>query len=446
MDKFEIRPASGARRTTPGPGPAVRPVAASPALPAGASETTAHASRLGAFIRSHLGEVVAAWESFARTLDVSRQMSPEALRDHGKAMLRVVADELDASPPTQEISTRSWGHADPHRSSDRAAASHGASRQLSGFDPVKLVSELGALRASVLSLWQKSAAAGADPLTLEDHLRFNQAIDRALAASVKSYAANVASSRDMFLAILGHDLRGPLAAIRMSALVLGKVGLGEAPRLMAAARVDRAARQMGHLIQDLQEFTRSRLGGGIPIQRAACDVGLVCADVIESVVTTHAGLALKFQPLGDLVVMADEDRLQQVVSNLLHNAVQHGDPLGEVSLLARGDVDEVMVQVRNSGRPIPDAALPFLFEPLVQAAPEDEAPADQRSGTSQGLGLFIAREIVQGHGGTITVASEGRAGTVFSVRLPRDGTSPPPYARGMGAGRAGSVGRTMGRW
>jgi signal transduction histidine kinase len=286
------------------------------------------------------------------------------------------------------------------------------------------VSEFRALRASVLALWQKAVGISTDPLALEDNIRFNEGIDRALAESVKSYAANVASSRDMFLAILGHDLRGPLATIGMSAHVLVAADLGEAARQQAAARVQRASLQMGRLITDLLEFTQSRLGGGIPIRRADCDLAWLCSEVVESVRASHPEQALTFQACGDLNVQADADRLQQVLSNLLYNAVQHGDPQAEVSLLARGTSEGVTLAVRNRGRPIPPHAMPYIFEPLVRANAGTAAPGEDRSRTSLGLGLFIVREIVRGHGGSIAVASDRQAGTVFTLCLPRRATPP----------------------
>lgn len=375
--------------------------------------------RLGSFIRGHLDAIVAEWEVFARSLDVSKRMSVVELRDHCKEMLLSVADDMEVSESANERTAKSKGHADSSNPSESPATSHGALRQLSGFDLVELVAEFRALRASVLALWQKSVGSGASAQALEDNIRFNEAIDRALAESVKSYAANVASSRDMFLAILGHDLRGPLSAVSLSARVLGKAGLDEAPRLMAAARVDRAASQMSHLITDLLEFTQSRLGGGIPIRRAACDLQHLCAEAIESVRASHPGQALVFHALGDLQVLADADRLHQALCNLLHNAVQHGDPHAAVSLLAQGEADEVVLQVCNAGRPIPADSMPFIFEPLVRAPQSGVAPVDERSRTSLGLGLFIVREIVRGHGGSVTVTSDKTTGTTFTIRLPR---------------------------
>ena len=114
----------------------------------------------------------------------------------------------------------------------------------------------------------------------------------------------------------------------------------------------------------------------------------------------------------------DGERLQQALSNLLNNAVQHGDRSQPITLSAHGDAEKVAVQVRNHGRPIPLDQLQVIFNPLVQIA-ESQSEPDQRTTTSLGLGLYIAREIVTGHGGTIHVTSTAEDGTAFVVEIPR---------------------------
>ena len=325
-----------------------------------------------------------------------------------------------ASPTTiKERAAKSKGLAESPDRAETAATTHGALRQLSGFDLVQLVAEFRALRASVLALWQRWVGPGAEAAAFEENMRFNEAIDKALAESVESYSSNVDSSRDMFLAILGHDLRGPLAGINMSNAVLGKPDLSDAARQSAVARSKRASLEMSRLITDLLEYTRSRLGAGIPVERSACDLGPICEEAIESIRTIHPEQVFSFQAVGDLTLQADAARLQQVLSNLLNNAVQHGNSQAAVSLRAEGEKDAVVVKVGNSGRPIPPGALASIFEPLIQGPGPGTPESDERSKTSLGLGLYIVREIVQGHDGTVTVQSAAETGTVFTIRLPR---------------------------
>ena len=375
--------------------------------------------KFSTFIRNHLDAVVAEWETFARTLVPSEHMTALALRDHCREILLGVADDMEVKETIKERAAKSRGLAESEDLPESAATSHGALRQLSGFDLVQLVAEFRALRASVLALWQRSVGPGAEASALEENIRFNEAIDKALAESVKSYSANVASSRDMFLAILGHDLRGPLSGIDMSSTVLGKPDLAEDTRQKAVTRIKRATLEMSRLITDLLEYTRSRLGAGIPMERTSCDLVPVCEEALESIRTSHPEQTFKFQASGDLRVEADAPRLQQVLSNLLNNAVQHGDRQAAVSLLAQGEEDALVLKVCNAGRHIPADALPAIFEPLIQAPSSGTSDPDGRSKTSLGLGLFIVREIVLGHGGTITVTSAADTGTIFTIRLPR---------------------------
>ena len=243
-------------------------------------------------------------------------------------------------------------------------------------------------------------------------------MDKALAQSVQRYSSEVAASRDMFLAVLGHDLRGPLSGINLSAMVLAKPGLSDAARQQAAARVKRASRDMNRLITDLLEYTRTRLGAGIPIDRTACDLGPVCEASLEDTRAGNPEQQFVQRMSGDLNLQADAARLQQALSNLLSNAVQHGNRQSPVSLTADGEVDAIVLKVCNAGDPIPADALQAIFEPLVQA-PNASSEAHERSKTSLGLGLFIVREIVLAHDGTISVESSTAAGTVFTIRLPR---------------------------
>jgi signal transduction histidine kinase len=289
---------------------------------------------------------------------------------------------------------------------------------MAGFDLVQLFAEFRAMRASVMAFWQRSGGSAADATSIEEIARFNEGMDKALAESVQRYSSEVGASRDMFLAVLGHDLRGPLSAIDMSAMVLFRSGISDEGRQQAALRIQRASRGMKRLITDLLEYTRTRLGAGIPVERTACDLGPVCEASLEDIRAGNPQQHFVQQISGDLNLQADAARLQQALSNLLNNAVQHGNRLTPVLLEVAGDSRAIVVKVSNSGEPIPSDALASIFEPLVQA-PNANTGAHDSSKTSLGLGLFIVREIVLAHGGTIGVESSAAAGTVFTIRLPR---------------------------
>jgi hypothetical protein len=379
---------------------------------------------LSVFISHNTDAIVDEWEVFAKTLlPVADTMSSLALRDHCREILQATVADMQTRETENERAAKAQGNAPQDTVADAAATAHGTLRHLSGFDLVQLVAEFRALRASVLALWSRQKFAGlsavipSEDSEIEQIMRFNEAIDQALAASIDSYSAAVTTSRDMFLAVLGHDLRSPLQAISMTGQMLLRPGISDAARQAAAMRIDRCASAMGLLINDLLEFTRTRLGSGIPLEKTACDLGTICTTALETIRAGNPEQSFEEQISGNLVTLADAPRLHQVLLNLLSNAVQHGDREKTISLIATGNEDGIEVRVKNFGRPIAPAALQKIFEPMVRAA-GPEADTSELSKSSLGLGLFIVREIVVGHGGSVTVQSSQDAGTVFTVRLP----------------------------
>lgn len=374
--------------------------------------------KLSVFIRDNMDAIVADWEDFARTLPAAQGMSTLALRDHSREILLAIASDMELRQSDQQRADEAQDIVPTEASTTSAAAEHGALRQLAGFDLVQLFAEFRALRASVMAFWQRSEGAQSGPASINEITLFNEGMDKALAHSVQRYSSEVAASRDMFLAVLGHDLRGPLSGIDMSAMRLAKPGLTDASRIQTAALIKRASREMNRLITDLLEYTRTRLGAGIPIERAACDLGPVCEASMEDIRAGNPEQQFVQRMSGDLHLQGDAARMQQALSNLLANAVQHGSRLSPVTLTADGEVDAVVVKVSNAGDQIAPESFDSIFEPLVRA-PSASSQAHERSKTSLGLGLFIVREIVLAHGGTITVASSVEAGTTFTIRLPR---------------------------
>ena len=374
--------------------------------------------KLSTFIKDNLDAIVADWEAFARTLPAGQVMSALALRDHSREILLAIVEDMELPQTSQERAAQAKDIVPTEESTTSAAAEHGALRQMAGFDLVQLFAEFRALRASVMAFWQRSGVAKPESSSINEIALFNEGMDKALAQSVQRYSSEVAASRDMFLAVLGHDLRAPLSGIDMSAMLLAKPGLSDAARLQSAARIKRASRDMNRLITDLLEYTRTRLGAGIPIDRSPCDLGPVCEASLEDIRAGNPEQKFVQRMSGDLTLLADAARMQQAVSNLLANAVQHGSRLAPVTLTADSEADAIVLKVCNLGDPIAPEALRSIFEPLVQA-PGASSELHERSKTSLGLGLFIVREIVLAHGGTITVESSIAAGTVFTIRLPR---------------------------
>jgi PAS domain S-box-containing protein len=218
-------------------------------------------------------------------------------------------------------------------------------------------------------------------------------------------------ARERFIGILGHDLRNPVAAILLSAQVLEAL---PAPYGRAAKLIVGSARRMEAMIRDLLDFARGRLGGGIPITPASCDLRVLCGQVVDEMKQAYPARVVSFVGLGDLRGEWDPARVQQVLSNLIGNAIKHGvDP---TLVAGYEEEDDVVTTVYNPGPAIPAAAIPTLFEPFKMARGDDrESPGQE----GLGLGLYIVSEIVHAHGGTIAVTSVEGSGTTFTVRWPR---------------------------
>jgi len=363
---------------------------------------------LSKFIRTHHDEIISAFEKFARTLmPAGSNMSPSQLRDHAEELLTAIVVDMGTSQTPAEESEKARGLGIEQKMM-ASGKLHADARLGHGFTLSKLVAEFRALRASVLQLYEKS---GETDLTAVR--RFNESIDEALTASVTRHETQTNLYRDQFVGILAHDLRNPLSAIKMGATVLTLTAENDPRQARVSSNILKSAGRMGRMIEDVLDFTRERLGGAIPLKRQRMDLEQLCREAILEAKAAHENVVLNFECTGELTGEWDRDRLAQVLSNLLGNAIQHGNGKA-ASLMARGQSENVWVAVHNAGRPIPSQKIGSIFEPLF-SQPTEEANARN----SIGLGLFIARAIVTGHGGQIDVASSVESGTTFTVRLPR---------------------------
>jgi len=249
--------------------------------------------------------------------------------------------------------------------------------------------------------------------------------DQAAAALEKTRLDEIGAFREQLIGIVGHDLRTPLGTIQMGAhVLLQSEGLGP-KSTEVARRIARSAAVATRLIEQLLDLTRSRLGGGIPIDPRRSDMAEIWRNIIGETELRHPDRPLHVELSTDLTGVWDRDRIYQLLSNLVGNAIQHGSPRTPIGVRAEGRETEVVVEVSNKGEPIPPAAMPFIFEAFRRGRDGDATRA-QQLGNGLGLGLFIAQQIARSHGGLITVAATDRDGTTFRVRLPRDSTSRSP--------------------
>ncbi|HZF68266.1 MAG TPA: sensor histidine kinase, partial [Gemmatirosa sp.] len=332
--------------------------------------------RLAEFITVNQEAILVEWDAFARTRGAAGgAMDVLALRDHAAEMLTVIAADLNTpqGPAAQAEKAKGRAPAARHGGDDTstAAEEHGAGRAESGFTVEQMVSEFRALRASVVRLWAAARAdrvggerGALDAVASDDLSRFHEAIDQALAESVMRYTQDIDESKEMFLAILGHDLRTPLGATLMaSRFMLDTEELPE-PHATLAARIATSSTRMLHMVGDLLDFTRSRLGGGIPIVRADVNVGRVVHDVVDELTAAHPRRTLTVDARGAHHAAWDAARIAQALSNLLGNALQHGITGEPVSVEIRGTPDDVVIAIHNRGPTIPAALIEGIFRPM----------------------------------------------------------------------------------
>jgi signal transduction histidine kinase len=219
-----------------------------------------------------------------------------------------------------------------------------------------------------------------------------------------------AELREQFIAVLGHDLRNPLAAVGATAELLTR---REDPGLVSLGmRLRTTTKRMSRLIDDVLDFARGRLGGGLGVTLApANDMTDVLADIVAELRTAYPGRVVLEHIEVYRSIDCDRGRVQQLLSNLLANALHHGAPDQPVIVDVRVAEDELVIAVSNLGYPIGLADLEKVFEPYWR-------PATSQPGGGLGLGLYICSQIVKAHGGVLSVSSSAESGTCFVARIP----------------------------
>jgi PAS domain S-box-containing protein len=233
-------------------------------------------------------------------------------------------------------------------------------------------------------------------------------VEAALARSEQSERElrAVAEFREMFISIVGHDLRNPLGTIVMNGEMIAHCRVDDQARL-GASRIVASAQRMSRMIVQLLDFARVRLGGGFPLEARPTNLGEVCRSVVQ-----EFGPNVHLDVEGDVAGTWDPDRLAEALSNIAGNAVEHARPGTEVVVRAHPEGAEVVVEITNRGEPIPPELLPFIFEPFRRGKHEKSSTGNL------GLGLYIAKQIVLTSGGTLDARSADGS-TTFALRLPR---------------------------
>ncbi|MCW7541574.1 hybrid sensor histidine kinase/response regulator [Aquabacterium sp. A7-Y] len=215
---------------------------------------------------------------------------------------------------------------------------------------------------------------------------------------------------EMFTAVLSHDLRTPLSAVRLGAELLLRLSTDETARA-AAARIKSSGARMSRMIEQLLDVSRLR-SGAMKLRYQQADLAEVCAQIAAEFTENPRQTPLRIEPLGDLNGSFDVDRMSQVLSNVLGNALEHGDAGGEVLVTLDGrDEDTLKVKVNNPGV-IPEEVIDLVFEPFR---------GSNESAAGLGLGLYIVDQFVRAHRGVVRASSSAEHGTSVLITFPRNG-------------------------
>jgi sigma-B regulation protein RsbU (phosphoserine phosphatase) len=252
----------------------------------------------------------------------------------------------------------------------------------------------------------------------EELLLQEQAAQQALRAAqveldqLRALAEDRARFAEQMVAIVSHDLRNPLAVIQLSAQTLRRLGADDR-QAKSLDRLERSATRATRLISDVLDFSRGRMGEKLQVSTQPIDLHKVVAEAVADLRVAAPTWAIEHRQAGAGTCLASADRLTQMLGNLVSNAMAYGAPGRPVGVTSSIEADMFSIGVHNDGEPIPEALIPRLFDAMTRG----EASTGQAN--SVGLGLFIVREIVHAHGGTIDVVSTEDHGTTFTARFPR---------------------------
>jgi signal transduction histidine kinase len=373
---------------------------------------------LASFIATHREEILQAWEKTASSRAPRGSKTNFApLRDHLGQLLEAIARDLDAHADRPDGNRASEHKA--WKNVEALGEIHGAGRAYEGIALTRMIPEFLALRSCTTRLWLESEPAATES-DLEDVIRFDEALDHALMHSVTEFMDQLTRARETFLGILSHDLRNPLATMIMAAKLMLEDDFDKTKMRDMARRIVSTGERMHQLVADLLDFTRTRKTGHMPIVRHECDLGQTVRTVVDEYMTSHPDRTVNVHVSGDTRGEWDEKRMSQAVGNLLGNALHHGAADTPITVSAKGDRAEVTIAVHNGGEAISQETRNRLFEPLIGAGPHGTKGRDPNH---LGLGLYIAKAIVSGHGGNIDVESSAEHGTTFIIHLPRTAES-----------------------
>lgn len=367
------------------------------------------------FIMTHKEEITDEWVKNAQDNILSaNEIELDVIRDHLTLMLDGIAENMEKEQTDLQQEEKSKGNKEMEPGESTGAKQHGALRADIGFDIVEVSSEFRALRASVLRLWEKSSKEENWEADFHDVVRFNEAIDQEWMISVQRFHHTVDESKNWFLGILGHDLRNPLAAISgVNSILRLSENLSEKEQFLLRRSVS-SVKRMTELIDNILELTKLRLGSGMTINKSSVDLSEQSEKIVQELQLSYPDADLILKAPGPVQGEWDVLRLDQLITNLITNALRHGRPGGPVIVSISAKGNDALFEVHNEGTPIPESIKNMIFTGMFKMNKEESTPNE-----SYGLGLYIVNEIVEGHKGQIDIRSTEESGTTFKITLPR---------------------------
>jgi signal transduction histidine kinase len=303
----------------------------------------------------------------------------------------------------------------PNASVLAAAMQTGAVALAEGMEIAGIVNMFQALRSRSVALWMEQDASRPD--TLAQVMRFHEALDAALSAALERFASGTERTRNLHLSILGHDLRTPLGALAITSQYLARPDVPEKKRHDAIARIERCVSAMNAMVKDVLDYSRTRVGKPIIMQLQNTDLARLCEFVVEDVRTAYPDVDLRCEPPPHLALVCDPSRIHHALSNLIVNAIEHGDRRSPILVSATAGKERATIRVKHFGRVIPQDRLDQVFQPFAQPDAPD-GHQDETGYASMGLRLHVARVIMRSHGGDVTAQSGPGEETTFSLSLP----------------------------
>lgn len=353
--------------------------------------------RVSEFLRSKQKEICELWEDeVRRELPALRPLARPVLLDHLPEVLDGLADWIDGKTEHAE------------RAFSRLAAGHALQRLGYGVGLETLTREYSKVRVVLLRMLM---AVEPTPEAREEMVRLHEGMDRAINEAMHRYATRREEVRERFVAILGHDLRDPLSTVVISANMLAANPALKSEHRVVASRIVRACDRMQRMINDVLDFARGHLGTGIPANPTMNDMGEICRAAADEITGANPQREIVVDVSGDLRGAFDRDRVHQAITNLISNAIQHGEGRVEIRAYESDDRHAVVTEVTSHGEVIPEELRERLFDPFAHGE-----LAGPRRGL--GLGLFIVQQIAIAHGALCDVTSDENA-TTFSIRWPR---------------------------